>query len=290
MPGIGFDCASAEEMSLALSLNTPPHKIIYANPCKGIRHLKYAKKNGIKMLVFDSENELLKIKKYFRNAELVIRIMVEEFGAIYSLKEKFGASLETAKDLLIQAKELFMNVIGVSFHVGSSSKSPNAHYFAIKNCRELFDFAKKELNYDFQLLDIGGGFSPLKKTEFDEFSLFQKSAKSINEALNEYFPEVFASNTSIRVIAEPGTYYAQRAFLLAVSVTNKKIFSNGRQLRNSNEKSERIDKVMYYLNEGVFSQFIAALFEDMAHPVAAYSDGNMRILHESSEGEYNSVL
>ena len=155
MPNIGFDCASSAELSLALNLDTPEDKIIYANPCKGISHLKFAKENGIKMMTFDNESELHKIKSIFPETELVIRIMVEEFGSACSFKEKFGASLKDAEQLVRLAKSLSMNVIGVSFHVGSGCKNPNAYYHAIKNCRQLFNFAKEELDFEFHFLDLG---------------------------------------------------------------------------------------------------------------------------------------
>ena len=107
LPKIGFDCASSAEISQALNLGIPPDNIIYANPCKGISHLKFAKAHGIKMMTFDSEFELLKIKSHYPEAELVIRIMVDTFGSS-SLPEKSGASVRDSVRLLQIAKNLSM--------------------------------------------------------------------------------------------------------------------------------------------------------------------------------------
>ncbi|OMJ71869.1 hypothetical protein SteCoe_29814 [Stentor coeruleus] len=97
LPNIGFDCASTAELSLALNFDIPEEKIIYANTSKGISHLRFAKENRIKMMTFDNESELVKIKSIFPEAELVIRIQVEEFESDCSFKEKFGASLKDAE-------------------------------------------------------------------------------------------------------------------------------------------------------------------------------------------------
>ena len=291
MPNIGFDCASSAELSLALNLDTPEDKIIYANPCKGISHLKFAKENGIKMMTFDNESELHKIKSIFPETELVIRIMVEEFGSACSFKEKFGASLKDAEQLVRLAKSLSMNVIGVSFHVGSGCKNPNAYYHAIKNCRQLFNFAKEELDFEFHFLDLGGGFSDLEKRESEGVaSLFERSANAIKEALDEYFPENFA-NGRLRVIAEPGRYFAQRIFTLAVSISSKKLLNNGNQVISIDENNTQAEKIMYYVNEGLYSAFNCVIFDHKEpKPKAVYSKEKMQILDDNLEGVYNSVI
>ena len=59
--GIGFDCASRAEMSAVLSLDVSPSRIIFANPCKIASHLQYARDQGVKLMTFDSKQELLKV-------------------------------------------------------------------------------------------------------------------------------------------------------------------------------------------------------------------------------------
>ena len=286
MPKMGFDCASSAELSLALNLDTPEDKIIYANPCKGLSHLKYAKEHGIRMMTFDNESELLKIKTHYPEAELVIRIMVEEFGSSCSFKEKFGASLKDAEKLLQVSKSLAMKVIGVSFHVGSGCKNPNAYYHAIKNCRQLFDFAKDELNYEFHFLDLGGGFSDLGNN-----SMFMKSASAIKEGLEEFFPEDYVSDGRLRIIAEPGRYFAQKIFTLVVSISSKKLLCNGSQVTSADDPNTQVDKVMYYVNEGLYSGFNCVIFDHAVPKAAAvYRKEALLVLDENIECVYNSVI
>jgi len=291
LPGIGFDCASQAELSLALNLDTPEDKIIYANPCKGIKHLKFAKEHGIKMMTFDNESELNKIKSVFPDADLVIRIRVEEFGSVCSFKEKFGASLKDAEKLLQVSKNLGLNVIGVSFHVGSGCKNPDAFYYAIKNCRQLFDFAKNELSYEFTLLDLGGGFTDLDKRETGETSLFEKIAASIKEGIDEFFPENPAQDSRLRIIAEPGRYFAAKVFTLAINVSSKKVLSNDSQVISTDEDTCQVEKIMYYVNEGLYSAFNCVIFDHCEpSPSAVFTDGKLQVFDDSFEHVYKSVI
>jgi len=54
-----------------LSLGAKPEQIIYANPCKQASHIRYARDNNVKLIVFDGEEELVKMKKNYPNAQLV---------------------------------------------------------------------------------------------------------------------------------------------------------------------------------------------------------------------------
>ena len=57
------------EMDKVLGLGVSPDRIIFANPCKMISHLKLAAKHGVKKMTVDRESELLKAEKHFKDAE-----------------------------------------------------------------------------------------------------------------------------------------------------------------------------------------------------------------------------
>lgn len=68
MLGCGFDCASKNEIKLALSLeNVKPGDIIYANPNKSKDSIIFANEIGLEKMTFDSVEELYKIKKLHNN-------------------------------------------------------------------------------------------------------------------------------------------------------------------------------------------------------------------------------
>ena len=61
--GTGFDCASKTEIQLVQGPGVPAERIIYANPCKQVSQLKYGASNGVQMMTFDSEIELMKVTR-----------------------------------------------------------------------------------------------------------------------------------------------------------------------------------------------------------------------------------
>lgn len=67
--GVGFDCASKEEIRRIISFGIQPERIIFANPTKKISHIRYAAEVGVSVLTFDCEDELYKIKKEFPSAK-----------------------------------------------------------------------------------------------------------------------------------------------------------------------------------------------------------------------------
>ena len=56
-------------MQKVLGLNVAPDRIVYANPCKQLSHIRYAAKTNVQLMTFDNESELQKIKNAFPNAK-----------------------------------------------------------------------------------------------------------------------------------------------------------------------------------------------------------------------------
>lgn len=51
-----------------LDLGVAPSCIIYANPCKPVSHIRFAAPHGVKLLVFGSEEELIKVAQHHPGA------------------------------------------------------------------------------------------------------------------------------------------------------------------------------------------------------------------------------
>jgi ornithine decarboxylase len=117
--GTGFDCASMEEIRLVLDLNVDPSRIIFANPVKAPAALRFARRVGVSRMTFDNLDELEKISSNFPEAQLILRIYASDEDALVRLCEKFGARLDSTQRLLTRAREFGLNVVGVSFHVGT---------------------------------------------------------------------------------------------------------------------------------------------------------------------------
>ena len=73
------------------------------------------------------------------------------------LSKKFGCTPEMVLPLLQAAKDKGIEVIGLSFHVGSQVPNAKRHVEAIEACNGLLRDAQG-MGLDLQVLDIGGGF------------------------------------------------------------------------------------------------------------------------------------
>ena len=74
------------------------------------------------LLVFDHEDELMKIKKLYPEGRLLMRIVTNDTNSMHSLSVKFGAKRSQWKNLMLKCKELELNLVGVAFHVGSGAR------------------------------------------------------------------------------------------------------------------------------------------------------------------------
>ncbi|XP_058992334.1 antizyme inhibitor 2 isoform X3 [Mustela lutreola] len=211
--GLGFSCANKAEMELVQRIGVPASKIIYANPCKQIAQIKYAAKHGVRLLSFDNEMELAKVVKGYPSARMVLGIATDDRHSLSPLSFKFGASLQSCRHLLENAKRSHVEVVGVSFHVGSGCPDLHAYAQSIADARLVFEMGA-ELGHRMHLLDLGGGFPGLEgaKVRFEEI------ASVINSALDLYFPE----GCGVDILARLGRYYVTSAFTLAVSIIAKK--------------------------------------------------------------------
>lgn len=137
--GSSFDCASPEEIKTVLKLGVDPSRIIYANPCKKPRDIEWAAAQGVKRTTFDSFCELDKISQWGPDMDAVLRIRADDPTAQCALGNKYGAEQEDIDALAAHAAKLCVRVIGVSFHVGSGARDPDAHGNAIKKAKKLLN-------------------------------------------------------------------------------------------------------------------------------------------------------
>ncbi|KAK8735220.1 hypothetical protein OTU49_005567 [Cherax quadricarinatus] len=257
--GIGFDCASKAEMQKVLQLGVDPSRIIYAHPCKPVSHIRQAAKFNIPLMTFDNESELHKVKAYFPSAKLVLRLRCDAAKVQCPLGIKFGVLPEDAGVLLATARTLDLNIVGVSFHVGSGCREPAVFHRAIAAAKQVFEQAEA-LGFTPNLLDIGGGFPGTRSSSLDEVSDY------INKALEEFFPE----GCGVKIIAEPGRYVVASAFTLATNIL---------AMREVCDDNGFILSTMYYINDGVYGSFNCTIYDhQVVYPV---------LLEEPAVGEHH---
>ncbi|KAK6622535.1 hypothetical protein RUM44_002347 [Polyplax serrata] len=240
--GASFDCASKGELAKILDLGVDPSRIIFANPCKPMSHIQFAESNKVDLITFDNETELYKMKSLFPDARLVLRIRYDAEVATCQLGMKFGCDhKKEAPKLINTARSLGLNIVGISFHVGSGCGDPPVYRKAISACRGLFDYAKT-VGYEFTMLDIGGGFPGNKKSTVDKFSTV------VNQAIDDFFPE-----PEVNIIAEPGRFMTASCFTLVTNIHSKRTVAGENGVHN-----------MYYINDGVYGSFNSIIY-DHAH-------------------------
>jgi ornithine decarboxylase len=236
----GFDIASAYEMRKVLASGGKPEECIYASPIKKVSDLLLAKELGIKMMTFDSIEELFKIEKHFPEAECVLRIATEATTALYNLSEKFGASMEEVPALLSTVKKLGLNLIGVAFHTGSGGVTFISYKSSLVNVRKIFNMVVKMGMKPLNLIDIGGGFTMVNP---DQEKNFDFVAPLISSTLDQIFPE-----RNIRIIAEPGRYISESAYYITSTIIGSKELPNGAR--------------HYYIDSGIYTSYGLRPYEE----------------------------
>ncbi|KAI0281309.1 pyridoxal-dependent decarboxylase [Russula brevipes] len=187
--GTGFDCASNGEIVQVLRLGVGSERIIFANPCKAVSFIKTAAKHGVDTMTFDNADELYKVARANPTAKLVLRILTNDSKSLCRLGLKFGTPLVAVPGLLAIARYLGLDVIGISFHVGSGCYDPSAFSDAVRCARAAFDMGLAA-GYKFSLLDVGGGF---------EDTTFEATAGVLSDAIDSHFPD----RVGLQIIAEP---------------------------------------------------------------------------------------
>lgn len=244
----GFDCASKAEIAKVLELGSRPENIIFANPCKPVEFIKYAKEVGVEMMTFDNVAELEKIHKHFPKAKLVLRILPDDSHSLMPFGSKFGASFKDSVKLIERCKELDMNLMGVSFHVGSGCYSSVAWVEALKLARSVFDEAEK-VGFEMVLLDIGGGWPGVETGDLKVSTI----GADISPIIDALFPP------EVRVISEPGRFFCAESTTLATVIVSKRerIVSSAGSTEEGDEEPEH----QLYISDGVYGSFNCVIFD-----------------------------
>lgn len=252
--GVGFDVASNGEINMAIESGVDRSKLLYANPCKRSEHISYARSQNVLMMTFDNENELLKIAHFHPSAKLILRIVVDDVTTSkMKFGYKFGCPMYDVPRVLEFAKFHKLDIVGVSFHVGSGCVDADSYYNSIKRSREVFDIAKK-IGYNFSILDIGGGFPG----SYDEAATFLKMSERIKVALDDFFSDI----KTLRVIAEPGRFFATSTLTHVVRVTGKKSIRPGSDDFIGRADLENDKKIFhYFIDSSLYGMFNNIIFD-----------------------------
>lgn len=155
--GSHFDAASKAEIKLCLEEGAAPSEISFGNTIKRASDIAWAHSEGIRLFAADADEELEKIAEHAPGASVYIRLIVETSEADWPLSRKFGCDRDTALRLLDMAKNLGLNPIGFSFHVGSQTRKAEMWAPSLDAMAAIWH-AAIDAGHALTLLNIGGGF------------------------------------------------------------------------------------------------------------------------------------
>ncbi|EEY63944.1 ornithine decarboxylase, putative [Phytophthora infestans T30-4] len=214
-------------------------------------HLRFAREHNVPLTVFDSMDELVKIKREFPEAKLVLRLQVDDSKARHQFGPKFGTPMADVPALLETAKSQELNVIGVCFHVGVGVGvgvlEASAFVDAIERAKQAFTMGLNA-GYKFTLLNLGGGFAG------DDLGpvTFEAAARAINGVLDQLFPE----SSGVKIISEPGRYFVSACATLSVNVIGRKVDPELTvSAQSSAEGNADLPRYMYVVNDGRHGSF-----------------------------------
>jgi ornithine decarboxylase len=204
-----FDAASVEEVFACLDAGAQPAAISFGNTIKKASAIRRAHEAGVTMFAFDSQEELEKLAQHAPGARVYCRVLVENAGADWPLSRKFGTTIESARDLMLQAGVLGLDPYGLSFHVGSQQTTTSAYEVAIGKVAMLFtDLTSAGVNL--RMLNLGGGFPTRYRDDVPEIDQF---SNAIMNAMTEHF-----GNALPEMAIEPGRFIVGDAGLVSAEV------------------------------------------------------------------------
>lgn len=245
--GSYFDVASVNQLKQLLKQGVDVNKISYGNTIKKISDIKFFYKNGVRLFVVDSQNDLINIAKYAPNSKVFCRFLFDGGISDWSLSKKFGCTIRMAVYLLYKAFLMGLVPFGISFHVGSQQRSKIAWKQALMTCKEIFDELKKQ-NVELKLINMGGGLPSnyLQKTE---------TLQQYSKAINDYIKQLFPNYQQLQFIMQPGRSLVGNAGILVTQVIQTAL------------KDIDIDQQWVFIDAGKFNGLIETLDESIKYPI-----------------------
>lgn len=192
--GSHFDAASRAEIADCLAQGARPAHVSFGNTIKKPSDIAWAWTRGITLFAADAEEELEKIAENAPGAQVYIRLIVEASEADWPLTRKFGCDRDTALRLLDYARELSLEPVGFSFHVGSQTRRAEMWAPALDALAGTWH-AAREAGHDLSLLNIGGGFPAFYGEAIEAPEAY---ARAVMRLVTERFGDV------AHIMAEPG--------------------------------------------------------------------------------------
>lgn len=202
-----FDVASLPEIEDAVTI--PDAHLHFMHPVKSRHAIRRAYELGVRSFALDGEDELVKVLEETDGARdllLWVRIAVPAINSRIPLERKFGVSGQKAAKLLVKTRQV-AGELGLTFHVGSQTTTPDAFVTALAELHKLIVKAGVVIDR----LDVGGGF-PSRYPDSDPAPM-DDFMQTILAGI-----ETLPVKENIRLMCEPGRALVAEAESLIVRV------------------------------------------------------------------------
>jgi len=219
--GCGFDIVSGGELHRALLAGADPKKIIFSGVGKSKDEMILGIKSNILSFNVESDQELSRLEMVAAEMEKVAPVAirfnpnvdagVHEFTKTGRKSDKFGVSIETAKDLVKKCSQsASLKLVGLTCHIGSQIMELKGFEDAAQQALELLiELDRLNINLDF--IDMGGGLGVnyVGEETIQPFELIKS------------YEKIFAGRDE-RLILEPGRSISANAGIMLTRVEYKK--------------------------------------------------------------------
>jgi ornithine decarboxylase len=221
--GSSFDVASPGEIDRCLALGADPSSLSYGNTIKKRRAIEYAFERGIRRFAVDSAEELAKVIDVAPGSTVCCRMLCDGAG-------------------------------GLSFHVGSQQRDPEAWDRALAVVGEQYARLRDQ-GVEPSVLNLGGGF-PGRYVEP------VGGIPGYGEAIDRALARHLGPDVPDLVIAEPGRYLVADA-----GVLQSEVVLVARKARTDARR-------WVYLDVGLFGGLAETMDEAIRYPIRTPHDGS----------------
>ena len=165
--GSGTDVVSIGELKQSLKNGIKPENIVFSGVGKTSQEIIFAIKKKIRFINIESEEELDEINKIASKENKTVNILVRinpnvdagthEKISTGRIEDKFGVSKKRVIEIFEKFRSSpFVNIKGLSIHIGSQIQSLAPFKKAFEEVRELIN-ELRSLQFEIKTIDIGGG-------------------------------------------------------------------------------------------------------------------------------------
>ena len=241
--GLHFDVASWGEINQLAGYGVSASRMVFSAPTKLPRDIARAYEYGLRRFSFDTRIELEKLAKLAPGTQVIGRVAVDNNGSHWPLEHKFGIEPGQEVEHMLYAGELGLEPYGLTFHVGSQNKDPQAWVRALERLSPIWN-ELEDRGIQLQVIDAGGGFP----THFHEAV---PAVEEIAAAIRSAFERLYGNKAKLWV--EPGRGLVGNAGIMAATVINR---------------ATRGEREWLYLDVGAFQGLIEGLdFYGFRYPV-----------------------